>query len=68
MRWCNRVQSREERGQIEQYMRVRTIRGKPHDSRWRHLRLLENGGVVAELAKLKDSELGVRDWLKGPRK
>ena len=59
---------REEKGQIEQYMRVRTIRGKPHDSRWRHLRLLENGGVVAELAKLKESELGVRDWLKGPRK
>lgn len=59
---------REEKGQIEQYMRVRTIRGKPHDSRWRHLRLLENGGVVAELAKLKDAEMGVRDWLKGPGK
>ena len=59
---------REENGQIEQYVRVRTIRGKPHDSRWRHLRLLENGGVVAELARLKESELGVRDWLKGPRK
>jgi KaiC/GvpD/RAD55 family RecA-like ATPase len=59
---------REERGQIEQYMRVRTIRGKPHDSPWRHLRLLENGGVRAELAKMKDNELGVRDWLTGPRK
>lgn len=33
-------------GQIEHLFRVRTMRGRPHDSRWRKLRLLDNGEVT----------------------
>jgi KaiC/GvpD/RAD55 family RecA-like ATPase len=33
-------------GQVEHLMRVRTMRGKTYDSRWRHLRLMENGAVT----------------------
>jgi KaiC/GvpD/RAD55 family RecA-like ATPase len=33
-------------GQIEHLMRVRTMRGKTFDSRWRRIRLMENGEVA----------------------
>ncbi len=33
-------------GQIEHYLRVRLIQGKPYDSRWRQLKILENGEVT----------------------
>lgn len=38
--------SQEEGGEITHFMRVRVMRGKNHDSRWRRLGLLENGEVV----------------------
>jgi len=37
--------SEEQAGKIEQYVRVRLIRGKRADSRWRKLELLDNGEV-----------------------
>ncbi len=59
--------SREEEHGMEHYFRVRTIRGKPHDSRWRHLRLLENGRVVCDPTEPRDKTLGLRGWIKGPK-
>ncbi len=38
--------SEEKGGQIEHYFRVRIMRGKPYDSRWRQLRVLDNGEVT----------------------
>lgn len=60
-------QSREEKDGLEHYFRVRTIRGKTHDSRWRHLRLLDNGRVVYDTKEPKDKTLGIRGWVKGPK-
>ena len=37
--------SEEKEGQVTHYLRVRTMRGKPFDSRWRKLRLSEQGEV-----------------------
>ncbi len=59
-------QSREETGQMEHYMRVRTLRGRSHDSRWRRLRLVESGEVAVEKILTGTQELGVTRWLKGP--
>jgi KaiC/GvpD/RAD55 family RecA-like ATPase len=39
-----KTQEREER--IEHVLRVRALRGRPYDSRWRRLRLLSNGEVA----------------------
>jgi len=36
----------ESAGQVVQFARVRLMRGKPSDSRWRRLRLMENGEVA----------------------
>ncbi len=62
------VRSREEAGKIEHFMRVRAMRGKQHDSRWRRLRLRANGEVGSEPVSGKNVELGIHDWLKGPSK
>jgi KaiC/GvpD/RAD55 family RecA-like ATPase len=37
--------SEEKSGRIEHYVRVRAMRGKPYDSRWRTLQVLDNGEV-----------------------
>lgn len=37
--------SEEKEGRIEHYFRVRVMRGKPYDSRWRQLRVLDSGEV-----------------------
>lgn len=60
--------SREEKGRIEHYMRVRSLRGRQIDSRWRHLRLQVSGEVTVEKILTKSQELGVTGWLKGERK
>lgn len=39
------VKSEEKEGQIQHYLRMRTIRGKSCDSRWRRLRVLDGGEV-----------------------
>src|SRR3989441_3603836 len=60
-------QSREAEQGMEQYFRVRTIRGRAHDSRWRQLRLSTNGRVVYDSKERRDKTLGIRGWIKGPK-
>lgn len=60
--------SREENETIEQYARIRTLRGKTHDSRWRRLRLLDNGEVTFDRSTPKGGGLGIKAWLRGPKK
>ncbi len=59
--------TREESGQVEHYMRIRTLHGKTHDSRWRRLRLSDDGMVTVHPKPLKESQLGMRGWVKGPK-
>lgn len=59
----------ENESQIENYVRVRSIRGKSSDSRWRHLRLQSSGEVVLDKeGEGKKKEIGISGWLKGPKK
>jgi KaiC/GvpD/RAD55 family RecA-like ATPase len=59
----------EDDGQLENYVRVRSLRGKSCDSRWRHLHLSENGEVVLDKASDgKKKEIGISGWLKGPKR
>jgi hypothetical protein len=59
----------EDEGQLENYVRVRSLRGKSCDSRWRHLHLSENGGVILDnVSEGKKKEIGISGWLKGPKK
>jgi KaiC/GvpD/RAD55 family RecA-like ATPase len=60
-------QSREAEQGMEHYFRVRTIRGRAHDSRWRQLRLSTNGRVVYDSKERRDKTLGIRGWIKGPK-
>lgn len=59
--------SGDEAGKIEHYARVRTIRGMSCDTRWRRLKLLDNGAVTVE-SPPKGKELGFSGWLRGPKK
>ncbi len=59
--------SREEGGKIAHYARVRTMHGKPFDTRWRPLKLQDDGGVKLGSKSRKNEELGIRRWLKGSR-
>ncbi len=61
------LKSQEEDGEMQHYIRVRTMRGKVHDSRWRYLRLLPTGEVVIDTVRPKSRELGFGRWLKGPK-
>jgi KaiC/GvpD/RAD55 family RecA-like ATPase len=60
--------SREERGEIERYVRPRSFREKACDSRWRHLVLRDNGETTLDRKHLKDDQLGIRGWIRGPKK
>jgi len=60
--------SQEENETIGQYTRIRMMRGKSQDSRWRRLRLLNNGEVAFDHSTPKAGGLGIRAWLKGPKK
>ena len=60
-------QSREAEHGMEHYFRVRTIRGRAHDSSWRLLRLSTNGRVVYDLKERRGKTLGIRGWVKGPK-
>jgi KaiC/GvpD/RAD55 family RecA-like ATPase len=59
--------SGEEAGRVEHYARVRTIRGMHCDTRWRKLRLRNDGSVVIDQSE-KPKEFGISAWLKGPGK
>jgi KaiC/GvpD/RAD55 family RecA-like ATPase len=62
-------EAEEDEGQLQNYVRVRSIRGKSCDSRWKHLRLENNGEVVLDKAgEGKKKEIGISGWLKGPKK
>jgi KaiC/GvpD/RAD55 family RecA-like ATPase len=58
----------EDEGQLENYVRIRSLRGKSCDSRWRHLHLEENGQVVLDRQTQGKKEIGISGWLKGPKK
>jgi len=59
----------ENEGEQENFVRVRSIRGKSCDSRWKHLHLKSNGEVVLDKAdEGKKKEIGISGWLKGPKK
>lgn len=47
--------TREEGGRLENYVRLRTLRGVRFDSRWRRIELLSNGEVAVEVARLEES-------------
>ena len=61
-------QSQEHEGRIEQYARVRLVRGKSCDTRWRKLNLQPNGEVKLGDKRIASEELGIRGWLGGPAK
>jgi KaiC/GvpD/RAD55 family RecA-like ATPase len=54
--------------QLETFVRVRTLRGKSCDSRWRHLHLASTGEVVLDKTGEAKKEIGISGWLKGPKK
>ena len=58
----------EDEGQLENYVRVRSIRGKTCDSKWRHLRLEDSRVVLDKPGEGKKKEIGISGWLKGPKK
>jgi KaiC/GvpD/RAD55 family RecA-like ATPase len=58
----------EENERVEHYARIRTMRGKAQDSRWRRLRLLDTGEVTFDRLPPKAGEIGITAWLKGPKK
>ena len=62
----------EDEGQLENLVRVRSIRGKSCDSRWRHLRIEANGEVALDKRgdgkKQEIGEIGISRWLKGPKR
>jgi len=50
----------EEAGEVEQYIRVRTMSGRGHDSRWQHATVSENGRVRLDPERRRVLELGAR--------
>ena len=70
--WCDGVidfKAEDIDGQLENYVRVRSIRGMKCDSRWRQLHLNNYGEVILEkLGEPGKREIGISGWLKGPRK
>jgi KaiC/GvpD/RAD55 family RecA-like ATPase len=58
------LRAREENDRIQNYLRIRMLRGRTFDSRWHHLRILSNSEVRLD-EPVKQSDLGVSGWLKG---
>jgi len=58
----------DEAGRVENYARVRLIRGKALDSSWRLLKIGDNGEVAIDATPKLSSSLGIRGWIKGPHK
>lgn len=48
------LKAQEEGGRIEQYIRIRMLRGKKFDSRWHRLELMKNGQVALEVARAEE--------------
>ena len=49
------LKAQEEGGRIEQYIRIRMLRGKRFDSRWHRLELTKNGQVALEVARAEET-------------
>ncbi len=60
--------TREEKGEMKHYVRVRTIRGGICDSKWKRLQVRDNGEVKLDRTPVNQEILGLSGWLKGPRK
>ena len=58
--------TQEESGQVENYVRVRTMHGKSFDSRWQHVSVMADGRVSLDASRRRVSELGIGGWLRGP--
>ena len=58
----------DEGGRVENYARVRMIRGKALDSSWKLLKIRENGEVGIDTSQKPSSTLGIKRWIKGPQK
>lgn len=58
----------EEDGRLQQYVRVRVLRGKTSNPGWHQLNLEEDGEVKLGRTLEKDTELGIRGWLKGSKR
>lgn len=58
----------DEAGKVENYARVRMIRGKTLDSSWKLLKLRENGEVTVDTSSRTGRPFGIRGWIKGPQK
>jgi KaiC/GvpD/RAD55 family RecA-like ATPase len=59
-------QTRDENGQVENYVRVRTMHGKSFDSQWQNVKVMADGRVNLTPSRRRVSELGLGGWLKGP--
>ncbi len=59
--------AQEESGQVERLARVRSLRGRTCDSRWRRLRMLSNGEIKTSQRAATSDQVGIRGWLKGPK-
>ena len=70
--WCDGVidfKTDESEEQPQTLVRVRSLRGKSCDSRWRPLHLGDTGEVVLDRREEgKTKEIGLSGWLKGPKK
>lgn len=61
-------QRKEQAGEIENYVRVRRMRGMNADSHWHRIKLLSSGEVAIDEGSKPSGELGLKSWLKGQRK
>ncbi len=59
--------SHEEGGRIENYVRLRVLRGRACDTSWRRLKLTEKGEVRLGHERERLRELGIRGWIKGEK-
>jgi KaiC/GvpD/RAD55 family RecA-like ATPase len=58
--------SREENGRMEHYVRVRSVRGKSPDSRWRHVRV-NDGEVVLDMDHHSPTDLKITSQVKNEK-
>ncbi len=60
--------TRDETGRVENFARARMMRGKAIDSTWKLVGIHDNGEVRVGTSHENESMLGIKGWIKGPRK